>query len=121
MEKGDAYCGHLREQLKSWQRVFRSKHGRLPEPVDFEALQNDESARGKLTHAAYVALNRATDGGFAKVRCDEAPAYSCCVCQCGDNDSDAKQHIPGLTGLKPGRRAPVVGRSTEQTVRLARG
>lgn len=64
----ESYCNHLRGQLKDWQRAFRSKNGRVPNQGDFEALQRDTSARGKLVHEAYLALNRATGDGFVKVR-----------------------------------------------------
>ncbi|CAN0487216.1 unnamed protein product, partial [Laminaria digitata] len=50
----------LRVQLKEWQRAFRGRRGRLPDQSDFEALETDESARGRLVHRAYLALNRAT-------------------------------------------------------------
>lgn len=63
----DSYRSHLRNQLREWQRAFKSKHGRAPLQPDFEALRDDGSARGKLLHRSYVELNRATDNAFAKV------------------------------------------------------
>lgn len=63
----ESYCNHLRGQLKEWERAFRSRNGRFPKQPDFEALEGDSSARGRLVHAAYVALNRATRDSFVKV------------------------------------------------------
>lgn len=63
----ESYRSHLRGQLKEWERAFRSRNGRLPKQPDFEALEGDASARGRLVHGAYVALNRATGDGFIKV------------------------------------------------------
>lgn len=63
----ESYCNHLRSQLQEWQRAFRSKSGRAPLQEDFEALGQDGSARGKLLHGSYLALNRATGNTFAKV------------------------------------------------------
>lgn len=63
----ESYCNHLRGQLKEWERAFRSRNGRLPKQPDFEALENDGSARGRLVHGAYMALNHATGDSFIKV------------------------------------------------------
>lgn len=63
----ESYCSHLRSQLRDWQNAFRSKHGRPALQEDFEALRHDGSARGKLVHEAYMALNRATSDAFIKV------------------------------------------------------
>ena len=64
---GASYCNHLRDQLREWQRGFKARTGRQPTLEDFDALQHDSSARGKLVHGAYLALNRSTGGSFAKV------------------------------------------------------
>jgi len=71
----ESYCNHLRGQLKEWERSFRSRKGRFPKQSDFEALQTDGSARGRLLHAAYLALNRATGDSFVKV-CTTPPISS---------------------------------------------
>ncbi|CAN0362227.1 unnamed protein product, partial [Ectocarpus fasciculatus] len=62
----EGYCNHLRGQLKEWERAFRSRNGRFPKQRDFEALDSDASARGRLVHTAYLALNRATGDSFTK-------------------------------------------------------
>lgn len=64
----ESYCNHLRGQLKEWERAFRSRNGRFPKQPDYEALEDDGSARGRLVHGAYTALNRATGDSFIKVR-----------------------------------------------------
>lgn len=82
----EGYCNHLRGQLKEWERAFRSKNGRFPKQHDFEALDSDASARGRLVHAAYLALNRATGDSFTKVRTPRSfslevtPSYSVLLC-----------------------------------------
>lgn len=63
----ESYCNHLRTQLKEWQKAFRGRNGRLPDQSDFEALGVAESARGRLVHRAYLALNQATGDSFTKV------------------------------------------------------
>lgn len=63
----ESYCNHLRGQLKEWERAFRSRNGRFPKQPDYEALEDDGSARGRLVHGAYTALNRATGDSFIKV------------------------------------------------------
>lgn len=63
----ESYCSHLRGQLKEWERAFRSRNGRFPKQPDYEALESDGSARGRLVHGAYLALNRATGDSFTKV------------------------------------------------------
>ena len=69
----ESYCNHLRGQLKEWERAFRSRNGRFPKQPDYEALENDGSARGRLVHGAYMALNHATGDSFIKVG-----GYRCC-------------------------------------------
>lgn len=64
----ESYCNHLRGQLKEWERAFRSRNGRFPKQADFDALEGDGSARGRLLHGSYLALNRATGDSFTKVR-----------------------------------------------------
>lgn len=63
----ESYLNHLRGQLKEWERAFRGKNGHGPRQADFEALERDSSARGRLVHRAYQALNRATGDSFIKV------------------------------------------------------
>ncbi|CAN0081552.1 unnamed protein product, partial [Scytosiphon promiscuus] len=62
----ESYCNHLRGQLKEWERAFRSRNGRFPKQADFDALESDGSARGRLLHGSYLALNRATGDSFTK-------------------------------------------------------
>lgn len=71
----ESYCNHLRGQLKEWERSFRNRKGRSPKQSDFEALESDDSARGRLVHSAYLALNRATGDSFVKV-CATPPTPS---------------------------------------------
>lgn len=67
MNLSESYCNHLRDQLRDWQRAFRTKHGHLPTRADFDALEHDGTARAKIIHGAYTTLNQATGNSFLKV------------------------------------------------------
>lgn len=62
-----SYYNNLREKLIEWQKGFESKNGRQPTREDFNALEHESSARSKLVHAAYKALNHTMREDFAKV------------------------------------------------------